>query len=177
MKKRIISLLICLAVAATTLLGMAWADLLPTGLFVRYAAVTGQQETVSYVVGVGQTQVRSNQCTILEASDTDIQLDAGWYAVKTGNLTIDGDIKTTGDVHIVLCDYANLVVNGSFLTQGGGSVSIYAQTFDQVGKTGCMTVDSTRASAFERQSGDPRPGQALHLRRQDPGQGQPARHG
>lgn len=41
MKKRIISLLICLAVAATTLLGMAWADLLPTGLFVRYAAVTG----------------------------------------------------------------------------------------------------------------------------------------
>lgn len=154
MKKRIISLLICLAVAATTLLGMAWADLLPTGLFVRYAAVTGQQETVSYVVGAGQTQVRSNQCTILEASDTGIQMDAGWYAVKAGNLTIDGDIKTTGDVYIVLCDYANLVVNGSFLTQGGGSVSIYAQTFDQVGKTGCMTVDSTRASAFERQSGD-----------------------
>lgn len=157
MKKRIISLLICLAVAATTLLGMAWADLLPTGLFVRYAAVTGQQETVSYVVGAGQTQVRSNQCTILEASDTGIQMDAGWYAVKAGNLTIDGDIKTTGDVHIVLCDYANLVVNGSLLTQGGGSVSIYAQTFDQVGKTGCMTVDSTRASAFERQSGDPDP--------------------
>ena len=157
MKKRIIILLICLAVAATTLLGMAWADRLPTGLFVRYAAVTGQQETVSYVVGAGQTQVRSNQCTILEASDTDIQMDAGWYAVKAGNLTIDGDIKTTGDVHIVLCDYANLVVNGSFLTQGGGSVSIYAQTFDQVGQTGCMTVDSTRASAFVRQSGDPDP--------------------
>ena len=155
MKKRIISLLICLAVAATTLLGMAWADLLPTGLFVRYAAVTGRQETVSYVIGADQVQVRSNQCTILEASDTGIQLDAGWYAVKAGNFTVNGDIKTTGDVHIVLCDYANLVVNGSFLTQGGGSVSIYAQTFDQVGQTGSMFVDSARDSAFARQSGDP----------------------
>ncbi len=157
MKKRIVSLLICLAVAATTLLGMAWADLLPTGLFVRYAAVTGQQEQVSYVVGEGQTQVRSAECTILESSDTSIQLSEGWYAVKAGNFTINGDIKTTGDVHIVLCDYANLVVEGSFLTQGGGSVSIYAQTFDQVGQTGCMTVDSTQGSAFVRQSGDPDP--------------------
>jgi|GEM_PF-3259335 len=50
-----------------------------------------------------------------------------WYVAK-GNVTVDGRITVTGNVHLILADGASLTVNGGIYVPTGSSLTIYGHS-------------------------------------------------
>ena len=73
--------------------------------------------------------------TVMSSSNADVTWPAGTYVVKD-NVTIDGDVKLTGDVKLILCDGKELKVNKHIDGDKLYSLSIYAQNEG----TGKLTV-------------------------------------
>lgn len=62
-------------------------------------------------------------------SSTTTSLDNGWYVVQ-GTVEMTGKITVTGDVHLILTDFASLTVPG-IEVNSGNSLTIYAQSTSQ----------------------------------------------
>lgn len=73
----------------------------------------------------------------VESSTVDVSWPAGTYVVE-GDKTITGNIELTGNVKLILCDGAELTVNGMIDGQANTtSISIYGQT----ASTGKLTIN------------------------------------
>ena len=101
-------------------------------------------EVVAYIDAEGNKQTCTDYTTV--TSDL-TEWSAGWYVVK-GSVVINGSVKMNEDdnVHLILCDGADLTVNGSLNDYGyglpgidGGNLTIYGQT----NGTGALTVNAT----------------------------------
>ncbi|MBR4529298.1 MAG: Ig-like domain-containing protein, partial [Lachnospiraceae bacterium] len=64
--------------------------------------------------------------------------EENWYYVK-GNIQIDKLCFLYGDVHLILCDDAKLLINGSLVVNQGNSLTIHAQE----NGTGALEVHNT----------------------------------
>ena len=53
-----------------------------------------------------------------------------WYVAK-GNVTVDGRITVTGNVHFILSDGASLTINGGIYVPSGSSLTIYGHSIDR----------------------------------------------
>ncbi len=53
-----------------------------------------------------------------------------WYVAK-GNVTVDGRITVTGNVHLILSDGASLTVSGGIYVPTGSSLTIYGHSIDR----------------------------------------------
>ena len=102
MKKRMLSLLCVLALCL---------GLLPT------AALAATVENITYLdeSGTQQTAASATQVTNSDTEWTD-----GWYVAQS-NITIDGTVAISGNVHLILEDGCNLTVNGGILLKSGSS--------------------------------------------------------
>ena len=67
-------------------------------------------------------------------SSTTSSMNGGWY-VADGAFVLMSKITVTGDVHLILCDYASITVPGIQVSEGN-SLTIYAQSVnaDKMGK-------------------------------------------
>ena len=77
----------------------------------------------------------ASQYTLVTSSTTDVTWPADTYVVD-GNKTITGEITLAGNVNLILCDGAELKVNGR-IVGGDKSLNIYGQTAG----TGKLTID------------------------------------
>ena len=79
--------------------------------------------------------------TVLTDSDTDVDWDAGTYVVNSG-VTIDGNVTLAGNVSLILCDGAELTVNGFFDNPQDAEYN-YTYSMNicgQAGGTGRLTI-------------------------------------
>ena len=132
MKKRVLSLILVLAMCLSLMPTAVWAEEpeAPDGEVVETsisddtekqdAAVEAdepedaapavpevQTGSVLYVYAEDRISrerlTKTAECTYLVSSDTDLVLDGGWYAV-TGSVTINGNVTfTTPEVNLILC--------------------------------------------------------------------------
>lgn len=73
----------------------------------------------------------------------------GWYYVK-GNASIDKLLYLNDDTHIILCDDANLIINGekSYVYGSSKKLSVYAQS--NGGHAGAISVTSSTLIMVKR---------------------------
>lgn len=125
MKKRLLPLLLTIALSFTLLPAGAWA-------------ATGD---IDYIDADGNTQtLTSGSYDTLEGTiDGNVSWSAAGtytgikYVVVKGNATINGRLDAAGDgvskVHLILCDGATLTVRDCiYIGAGGGSLTIYGQS-------------------------------------------------
>ena len=76
---------------------------------------------------------------------------AGWYVVDS-DVTISSRVTVTGDVHLILCDSANLTASGGINVIEGNSLTIYAQStgdgMGQLSATATTTSDDRSAAGI-----------------------------
>lgn len=109
MKKRLFALLLALVMA----LGLT--------------VIASAEETVTYMDADGKLQTKTDRVAI-SSSDSSTSFGAGWYVIN-GNVTINGDLGMTGDVHLILTDGCSLTVNGTLNVSGqGAGLTIYGQS-------------------------------------------------
>lgn len=124
MKKRILSILLCLSVVVA---------LLPAVSLPAAAA-----DTVAYIDAEGNPQ--SASATLVTSGFT--AWDSGWYYVS-GEVSLS-NVTVNGDVHLILTDSSKLTVSGSSFNagirvEGSNSLAIYGQ----VGSSGTLTAKSS----------------------------------
>lgn len=74
-----------------------------------------------------ETKEEGTYTKITSASTTWDATNGGWY-VAEGTVEIPSRVTVTGDVHLILKDNCNLIVNGGIQVAQGNSLTIYAQT-------------------------------------------------
>ena len=62
--------------------------------------------------------------TVVISSDSNVEW-GGWYTVTGDNVVINGDVKITGKTYLILCDGAQLTVNGT--VEANNELYIYGQ--------------------------------------------------
>ena len=110
MKKRLLSILLSLALVLGLMPGMS---------LTAYAA------GVSYVDGSGTSQ--TVDATELATSTTS-WTNGSWYIVPEGGLTISGRIAVNGTVNLILRDGATLTASAGITVTVGNTLNIYAQS-------------------------------------------------
>ena len=92
------------------------------------------------------TKKTATNPTVLTNSDSGVNLEGGWYTVTGDNVVINGDVKITGETHLILCDGAKLTVNGYFYGKGisYGEGNLYI--FGQHAGTGTLNVYNVNGS-------------------------------
>ena len=135
MKKLMLSLLCVLALCL---------GLLPT------TALAATVENITYLdeSGTQQTAASATQVT-----NSDTQWTDGWYVAQS-NITIDGTVTISGNVHLILEDGCNLTVNGGILLTKGSNMYIYAQSTEKE-TMGSLTATGTDAGIKEILPGTP----------------------
>ena len=85
-------------------------------------ALAATVENITYLDknGTQQTAASATQVT-----NSDTQWTDGWYVAQS-NITIDGTVTISGNVHLILEDGCNLTVNGGILLAKGSNMYIYA---------------------------------------------------
>ena len=139
MKKRMLSLLTCLALCLSLLPITALADGDGGVAYIERgwdgSAVTEQVETIDTYTTITSDTIRWNK---------------GWY-VAQGEVTIGTDVDpqrvtVTGDVHLILTDGCTLTVNGGIQVEKGNSLTIYGQS-EQAGTMGQLIASITEEDA------------------------------
>ena len=104
--------------------------------FALFTTVGAWAENINYVDANGAS--RSHEATILTGSDNSTTLAPGWYAVNS-DVTYNGQLQfNNGDVHLILCDGATLIISGSSNAfEVTGNLTIYCQS----GGSGALEVD------------------------------------
>ena len=99
---------------------------------------------ITYLDANGEEAVYSGDFSVVSSTDTEWK--SGWWVVMD-DVTIDGRPVVTGDVHLVLCDDADLVAEkGISVTTGSNSLTIYSQSLgDHMGSITTGQVDSRYA--------------------------------
>lgn len=106
----------------------------------------GSTSAISYLAWDSSTEQLKEESissgyTELSSSNTDTDLPAGTYVVK-GEVTITGNVTLSGDAKIILCDGAELKVNG-YVYGGadyGASETYTLNIYGQSGQTGKLTI-------------------------------------
>ena len=82
------------------------------------------------------------------ASGSSLIYLSGWYYVK-GNASIDKRLNLKGDTHIILCDDANLIINGenSYVSGSLKNLFVYAQS--NGGHAGAISVTSSTVNTID----------------------------
>ena len=113
MRKKIVSL--CMALALCL-------GLLPV------TALAATVENITYLDENGTQQTAANATQV---TNSDTEWTDGWYVAQS-NITIDGTVAISGNVHLILEDGCNLTVNGGILLTKGSNMYIYAQSTEKV---------------------------------------------
>ena len=129
MKQRILGIMTVLALCLT---------LLPT------AALA--EDGVSYIDRswddtnqvVTSTTQSCTTYTLVESNTT--TWNASWYVLNS-NVTIGSRVTVSGDVHLILTDGCGLTVTGGIQVNEGSSLTIYAQSTDNMGKLTATASD------------------------------------
>lgn len=87
-------------------------------------------------------------CTQVTTAKT--QWKDGWYYVK-GELNITKRATVSGTVHLILCDGANLTVDGGIEVAEGNSLSIYGQSQPVMKSDGTLDEENNRAGKLTAQ--------------------------
>jgi len=131
--RKLLSFLLTLAMVIGLMPGMsitAYADQTP----VPYLDDHGEEKTC-------------NSYTVVTSSNSTIEWVAGWYVVNA-DVTINGQITFSGDVHLILCDGATLMASNSIKKSSDTSnanLTIYGQSEG----TGALNVTSNSTSAID----------------------------
>ena len=129
-----------------------------SGWFSQPAALAETTENVKYGVVNESGQIAEStygrNCVIVTSSSTPVTWTTGWYAVK-GEVTINGDLTVSGGtsaldtVSLILCDGAELTVNGSVTVTE--EFCIYGQKPENDDTyTGTMYINHTGSGAAIR---------------------------
>lgn len=104
----------------------------------------------------GKTTSGTHDCTQVESSATAVTWDTtsneGWYVVE-GEKTIEGQIRVSGDVHLILADGAKLTGHEGILLNLGKSLTIYAQSTDKDRMGALEITHPTEHGAYSAISG------------------------
>ena len=73
------------------------------------------------------TKKTATNPTVLTSNDSGVNLEGGWYTVTGDNVVINGDVKFGGETHLILCDGAQLTVNGRVSVGNFGDLYLYGQ--------------------------------------------------
>lgn len=92
---------------------------------------------VPYLDETGTPQTAANATEIQSNTTT---WSNGWYVVHGDN----GQVTVSGDVHLILADYANLTVNGSIFVKKDNHLHLYAQSTGA--DMGTLTAESQKES-------------------------------
>ena len=113
-------------------------------------ALAATVENITYLDknGTQQTAASATQVTNSDTEWTD-----GWYVAQS-NITIDGTVTISGNVHLILEDGCNLTVNGGILLTTGSNMYIYAQSTEKE-TMGSLTTNGTDAGIKEANYGTP----------------------
>ena len=129
MKKRFLSLLCVLALCL---------GLLP---------VTALAATVENITYLDENGTQQTAASATQVTNSDTQWTDGWYVAQS-NITIDGTVTISGNVHLILEDGCNLTVNGGILLQSDSNMYIYAQSTEKE-RMGSLTATGTDAGFKE----------------------------
>lgn len=129
MKKRLLSLLFMLALCL---------GLLPA---------TALAATVENIIYLDENGTQQTAASATQVTNSDTQWTDGWYVAQS-NITIDGTVTISGNVHLILEDGCNLTVNGGILLQSDGNMYIYAQSTEKE-RMGSLTATGTDAGFKE----------------------------
>ena len=129
MRKRILRLLCVLALCL---------GLLP---------VTALAATVENITYLDENGTQQTAASATQVTNSDTQWTDGWYVAQS-NITIDGTVTISGNVHLILEDGCNLTVNGGILLQSDGNMYIYAQSTEKE-RMGSLTATGTDAGFKE----------------------------
>lgn len=123
-----------------------WDKPAPVNVIVTPDDNGGSTSAISYLAWDSSTEQLKEESissgyTELSSSNTDTDLPAGTYVVK-GEVTITGNVTLSGDAKIILCDGAELKVNGYVY---GGADYFASETYTlniygQSGQTGKLTI-------------------------------------
>lgn len=114
--------------------------LLTTGNNVMWAQTEKSITYLWYVGGTSPFTETYNNATKITSSSDNI---SGWYYVE-GDVTIESGLELSGHTHLILCDGAELTINGSFnpaIDLDDYDLTIYAQSSGS--HAGKLTINSS----------------------------------
>ena len=109
--------------------------------------VTALAATVENITYLDENGTQQTAASATQVTNSDTQWTDGWYVAQS-NITIDGTVTISGNVHLILEDGCNLTVNGGILLQSDGNMYIYAQSTEKE-RMGSLTATGTDAGFKE----------------------------
>ena len=98
------------------------------------AAKAQVENAIKYFDENGEEKSKKQTEATKIADNTTTTLDNKWYYVSD-EITFDGAISVSGDVHLILCDGATLTAKEGIVVNSGNSLTIYGQSNgDNTGK-------------------------------------------
>lgn len=113
--------------------------------------VTALAATVENITYLDENGTQQTAASATQVTNSDTQWTDGWYVAQS-NITIDGTVTISGNVHLILEDGCNLTVNGGILLQSDSNMYIYAQSTEKE-RMGSLTATGTDAGFKEAGSG------------------------
>jgi len=86
-----------------------------------------EPDGIRYIDGNGVMQIRPSTSVTTPITSTTTQMASGWYYVS-GDVTVSSRIAVSGNVHIILEDGCNFIVNEGINVSTGNSLNIYSQS-------------------------------------------------
>ena len=86
--------------------------------------VTALAATVENITYLDENGTQQTAASATQVTNSDTEWTDGWYVAQS-NITIDGTVTISGNVHLILEDGCNLTVNGGILLQSGSNMYIY----------------------------------------------------
>ena len=115
--------------------------------------VTALAATVENITYLDENGTQQTTASATQVTNSDTEWTDGWYVAQS-NITIDGTVAISGNVHLILEDGCNLTVNGGILLQSGSNMYIYAQSTEKE-RMGSLTANGTDAGIKEANYGTP----------------------
>ena len=120
------------------LLGFAIALVMAMGLLLGTKATAYALDPVLYL-GANDSEETCSEYTVVTDSVARVGWNSGWFVVPAGQtVTLSAGLEITGDVSLILCDGATLVIGsdirGEDSTPGSDdySLTVYAQSHDEL---------------------------------------------
>ncbi|WP_317321215.1 Ig-like domain-containing protein [Subdoligranulum variabile] len=122
--------------------------LIPVLLFcLTMLPTTALAATVENITYLDENGTQQTAASATQVTNSDTQWTDGWYVAQS-NITIDGTVTISGNVHLILEDGCNLTVNGGILLQSDSNMYIYAQSTEKE-RMGSLTATGTDAGFKE----------------------------
>ena len=97
--------------------------------------VTALAATVENITYLDENGTQQTTASATQVTNSDTQWTDGWYVAQS-NITIDGTVTISGNVHLILEDGCNLTVNGGILLQSDSQ----SDSRSPPGKNICLTI-------------------------------------